>query len=71
MRGPRRAAARRVVSGRPGERVAGAAGAGCVRCGAGWTGWADGAGDPRVGMIGGSYGGAVQLAAAAVDHRID
>ncbi|MFQ6145202.1 CocE/NonD family hydrolase [Streptomyces seoulensis] len=31
----------------------------------------DGAGDPRVGMIGGSYGGAVQLAAAAVDHRID
>ncbi|MFF1506559.1 CocE/NonD family hydrolase [Streptomyces sp. NPDC058326] len=31
----------------------------------------DGAGDPRVGMIGGSYGGAVQLAAASVDHRID
>ncbi|MGW4320890.1 CocE/NonD family hydrolase [Streptomyces sp. NPDC004684] len=28
-------------------------------------------GDPRVGMVGGSYGGAVQLAAAAVDHRID
>ncbi|MEU7647026.1 CocE/NonD family hydrolase [Streptomyces huasconensis] len=32
---------------------------------------ADGAGDPRVGMIGGSYGGAVQLATAAVDHRVD
>ncbi|MFI6333856.1 CocE/NonD family hydrolase [Streptomyces sp. NPDC050535] len=31
----------------------------------------DGRGDPRVGMIGGSYGGAVQLAAAAVDHRVD
>ncbi|MGW7576226.1 CocE/NonD family hydrolase [Streptomyces sp. NPDC054765] len=31
----------------------------------------DGAGDPRVGMIGGSYGGAVQLATAAVDHRLD
>ncbi|MER5307319.1 CocE/NonD family hydrolase [Streptomyces sp. NPDC002773] len=31
----------------------------------------DGAGDPRVGMIGGSYGGAVQLAAASVDRRID
>ncbi|MFE1765733.1 CocE/NonD family hydrolase [Streptomyces angustmyceticus] len=31
----------------------------------------DGPGDPRVGMIGGSYGGAVQLATAAVDHRID
>ncbi|WP_406063916.1 CocE/NonD family hydrolase [Streptomyces sp. NBC_01077] len=28
-------------------------------------------GDPRVGMIGGSYGGAVQLAAASVDRRID
>jgi putative CocE/NonD family hydrolase len=28
-------------------------------------------GDPRVGMIGGSYGGAVQLAAASVDPRID
>ncbi|MET7575469.1 CocE/NonD family hydrolase [Streptomyces sp. NPDC005492] len=28
-------------------------------------------GDPRVGMIGGSYGGAVQLATAAVDHRVD
>ncbi|MER6978255.1 CocE/NonD family hydrolase [Streptomyces carpinensis] len=31
----------------------------------------DGTGDPRVGMIGGSYGGAVQLATAAVDHRVD
>ncbi|WP_037858180.1 CocE/NonD family hydrolase [Streptomyces sp. NRRL S-340] len=31
----------------------------------------DGPGDPRVGMIGGSYGGAVQLATAAVDHRVD
>ncbi|MFE1553032.1 CocE/NonD family hydrolase [Streptomyces sp. NPDC058718] len=31
----------------------------------------DGAGDPRVGTIGGSYGGAVQLAAASVDPRID
>ncbi|MFE5711577.1 CocE/NonD family hydrolase [Streptomyces sp. NPDC056501] len=31
----------------------------------------DGARDPRVGMIGGSYGGAVQLAAASVDPRID
>ncbi|MEU1147358.1 CocE/NonD family hydrolase [Streptomyces sp. NPDC005863] len=32
---------------------------------------ADAAGDPRVGMIGGSYGGAVQMATAAVDHRVD
>ncbi|MEI7030315.1 CocE/NonD family hydrolase [Streptomyces pratensis] len=31
----------------------------------------DAVGDPRVGMIGGSYGGAVQLAAAAVDPRVD
>ncbi|MFB7914303.1 CocE/NonD family hydrolase [Streptomyces sp. NPDC056061] len=31
----------------------------------------DGGGDPRVGMIGGSYGGAIQLATAAVDHRVD
>ncbi|MFJ9894722.1 CocE/NonD family hydrolase [Streptomyces sp. NPDC091280] len=31
----------------------------------------DARGDPRVGMIGGSYGGAVQLATAAVDHRVD
>ncbi len=35
--------------------------------------WAqlDHPGDPRVGMVGGSYGGEVQWAAAAVDHRID
>ncbi|MGY0490819.1 CocE/NonD family hydrolase [Streptomyces sp. WG-D5] len=32
---------------------------------------ADKKGDPRVGMIGGSYGGAVQMATAAVDHRVD
>lgn len=31
----------------------------------------DGPGDPRVGMIGASYGGALQLATAAVDHRVD
>ncbi|MFF4269382.1 CocE/NonD family hydrolase [Streptomyces sp. NPDC001536] len=31
----------------------------------------DGKGDPRVGMVGGSYGGAIQLATAAVDHRVD
>ncbi|MFJ4965152.1 CocE/NonD family hydrolase [Streptomyces sp. NPDC088729] len=31
----------------------------------------DGAGDPRVGMFGGSYGGAIQFATAAVDHRVD
>ncbi|WP_407555602.1 CocE/NonD family hydrolase [Streptomyces sp. Pv4-95] len=31
----------------------------------------DGARDPRVGMIGGSYGGAIQMATAAVDHRVD
>ncbi|MEU6372223.1 CocE/NonD family hydrolase [Streptomyces sp. NPDC046909] len=31
----------------------------------------DGKGDPRVGMIGGSYGGAIQLATASVDHRVD
>ncbi|MFD5322547.1 CocE/NonD family hydrolase [Streptomyces sp. NPDC127092] len=31
----------------------------------------DGAGDPRVGMIGGSYGGAIQLATAATDPRLD
>ncbi|MFE9022579.1 CocE/NonD family hydrolase [Streptomyces sp. NPDC007808] len=31
----------------------------------------DAPGDPRVGMIGGSYGGAVQLATAAVDRRVD
>jgi ABC-2 type transport system ATP-binding protein len=28
-------------------------------------------GDPRVGMAGGSYGGGIQLVAAARDHRID
>lgn len=31
----------------------------------------DGTGDPRVGMIGGSYGGAIQLATAATDPRLD
>lgn len=31
----------------------------------------DGTGDPRVGMVGGSYGGQVQFAAASVDPRID
>ena len=31
----------------------------------------DGPGDPRVGMVGGSYGGAIQLATAAVDRRVD
>ncbi|MDT9695393.1 CocE/NonD family hydrolase [Streptomyces sp. P17] len=31
----------------------------------------DSAGDPRVGMIGGSYGGAIQLATAAIDRRVD
>ncbi|MGW3558986.1 CocE/NonD family hydrolase [Streptomyces sp. NPDC000963] len=31
----------------------------------------DGADDPRVGMVGGSYGGAVQLATASVDPRLD
>ncbi|MFG2287223.1 CocE/NonD family hydrolase [Streptomyces sp. NPDC048595] len=31
----------------------------------------DGNSDPRVGMIGGSYGGAIQMATAAVDHRVD
>lgn len=31
----------------------------------------DGSGDPRLGMIGGSYGGAIQLATAAVDRRVD
>jgi ABC-2 type transport system ATP-binding protein len=28
-------------------------------------------GDPRVGMVGGSYGGGIQLVSAAIDHRID
>ncbi|MER6119499.1 CocE/NonD family hydrolase [Streptomyces sp. NPDC001743] len=31
----------------------------------------DGPGDPTVGMIGGSYGGAIQMATAAVDPRVD
>ncbi len=31
----------------------------------------DAPGDPRVGMIGGSYGGAIQLATASADHRLD
>ncbi len=31
----------------------------------------DGPGDPRVGMIGGSYGGQIQFAVAAVDLRLD
>jgi ABC-2 type transport system ATP-binding protein len=31
----------------------------------------DGPGDPRVGMAGGSYGGAIQLVAAAEDRRLD
>lgn len=31
----------------------------------------DGAGDPRVGMIGGSYGGQIQFAIAGIDRRLD
>jgi ABC-2 type transport system ATP-binding protein len=31
----------------------------------------DGPGDPRVGMSGGSYGGAIQLVAAGLDRRVD
>jgi predicted acyl esterase len=31
----------------------------------------DGPGDPRVGMLGGSYGGQIQFAVAAVDPRLD
>ncbi|MBJ7331347.1 MAG: alpha/beta fold hydrolase [Solirubrobacteraceae bacterium] len=31
----------------------------------------DGDGDPRMGMVGASYGGGIQFSAAAVDHRID
>ncbi len=31
----------------------------------------DGDGDPRVGMAGGSYGGAISLLAAGHDHRVD
>ena len=28
-------------------------------------------GDPLIGMVGGSYGGAIQLVTAAIDHRVD
>lgn len=28
-------------------------------------------GDPKIGMVGASYGGGIQLATAAIDHRID
>ncbi len=31
----------------------------------------DGDGDPRVGMVGGSYGGGIQLVTAAIDCRVD
>jgi ABC-2 type transport system ATP-binding protein len=31
----------------------------------------DGAGDPRAGMVGGSYGGGIQLVTAGIDCRID
>ncbi|MEV5162903.1 CocE/NonD family hydrolase [Streptomyces sp. NPDC053728] len=31
----------------------------------------DAPGDPVVGMIGGSYGGAIQMATASADHRVD
>jgi ABC-2 type transport system ATP-binding protein len=31
----------------------------------------DGLNDPRVGMSGSSYGGGIQLAVAAIDHRVD
>ncbi len=31
----------------------------------------DGAGDPRMGMVGGSYGGGIQLVTAAIDCRVD
>ncbi|MBV1855377.1 alpha/beta fold hydrolase [Catellatospora tritici] len=31
----------------------------------------DGSGDPRVGVLGGSYGGALSLLLAAYDHRVD
>jgi ABC-2 type transport system ATP-binding protein len=31
----------------------------------------DGPNDPRVGMVGASYGGGIQLVSAATDHRID
>ena len=31
----------------------------------------DGDNDPKIGMVGASYGGGIQLATAAIDHRID
>jgi len=31
----------------------------------------DGENDPKLGMVGASYGGGIQLATAAIDHRID
>ena len=31
----------------------------------------DSPGDPRMGMVGGSYGGGIQLVTAAIDHRVD
>ena len=31
----------------------------------------DSVNDPRIGMVGASYGGGIQLATAAIDHRID
>jgi ABC-2 type transport system ATP-binding protein len=31
----------------------------------------DGPGDPRIGMVGASYGGGIQLVTAATDHRVD
>ena len=31
----------------------------------------DGVNDPRIGMTGASYGGGIQLATAAIDHRVD
>lgn len=31
----------------------------------------DGSGDPRMGMVGASYGGGIQLVTAAIDHRVD
>jgi len=31
----------------------------------------DGPGDPRMGMVGGSYGGGIQLVTAAIDNRVD
>ena len=31
----------------------------------------DGVNDPKIGMVGASYGGGIQLASAVYDHRID